>query len=111
MGSLISTCLKMQHEFRGRGVPDLQRVNAVLQSSLKTYGSHNLMGYISGNHDKPRFMALASGDLKFGKTANSPVGNEKSDYRQHGIRQNGANADLYLNYPGVPVIFTAMKLA
>lgn len=36
-----------------------------LQESLDHYGYHNLMGYISGNQDKPRFISLAGGDLKF----------------------------------------------
>lgn len=92
--------------FAGVGVPDLQRVNAVLQSSLKTYGSHNLMGYISGNHDKPRFMALASGDLKFGEDSKL-AGWE----REIGITDSTAYDKMalmqtfILTIPGVPVIF------
>ena len=34
-----------------------------ISSSLNTYGYHNLMGIISGNHDRPRFVSLAGGDL------------------------------------------------
>lgn len=92
--------------FAGVGVPDLQRVNAVLQSSLKTYGTHNLMGYISGNHDKPRFMALASGDLKFGEDSKL-AGWE----REIGITDSTAYDKMalmqtfILTIPGVPVIF------
>jgi len=40
-----------------------------LQESLNYYGYHNLMGYISGNQDKPRFISLAGGDLKFEEDA------------------------------------------
>ena len=92
--------------FAGVGVPDLQRVNAVLQSSLKTYGAHNLMGYISGNHDKPRFMALASGDLKFGEDSKAAGWN-----REIGITDSTAYEKMalmqtfILTIPGVPVIF------
>ncbi len=92
--------------FAGVGVPDLQRVNAVLQSSLKTYGSHNLMGYISGNHDKPRFMALASGDLKFGEDSKAAGWN-----REIGITDSTAYDKMalmqtfILTIPGIPVIF------
>ena len=92
--------------FAGVGVPDLQRVNAVLQSSLKTYGTHNLMGYISGNHDKPRFMALASGDLKFGEDSKAAGWN-----REIGITDSTAYDKMalmqtfILTIPGVPVIF------
>lgn len=53
--------------FNGVSGGTMKRLNNVLKSSLKIYGTHNLMGYISGNHDKPRFMALASGDLKVGE--------------------------------------------
>ena len=92
--------------FAGVGVPDLQRVNAVLQSSLKTYGSHNLMGYISGNHDKPRFMALASGDMKFGEDSKAAGWN-----REIGITDSTAYDKMalmqtfILTIPGIPVIF------
>lgn len=35
-----------------------------LNASLAYYGYHSLMGNISGNHDMPRFIATAGGDLK-----------------------------------------------
>ncbi len=35
-----------------------------IMESLKTYGNHNLMGNITGNHDRPRFISLAGGALK-----------------------------------------------
>lgn len=36
-----------------------------LKESLKYYGSHSLMGNITGNHDLPRFISFAGGALKF----------------------------------------------
>ena len=85
---------------------DLTRVREVLQSSLYTYGQHNLMGYISGNHDKPRFMAYASGDLKMGEDA------KKAGWeREIGITDSTAYDKLLLFHafnltiPGVPVLF------
>ncbi|MEE4197557.1 MAG: alpha-amylase family glycosyl hydrolase [Bacteroidales bacterium] len=36
-----------------------------LQESLKYYGHHSLMGNITGNHDLPRFISLASGAMAF----------------------------------------------
>lgn len=38
---------------------DAQRMASVLQNSLEIYGYHHLMGNISGNQDKPRFISLA----------------------------------------------------
>jgi glycosidase len=85
---------------------DLTRVQDVLRSSLSNYGQHNLMGYISGNHDKPRFMAYASGDLSMGEDAKA-AGWE----REIGITDSTAYDRLLLFHafnltiPGVPVLF------
>jgi len=38
---------------------DAERMASVLQNSLNVYGYHHLMGNISGNQDKPRFISLA----------------------------------------------------
>jgi len=37
----------------------------ILQTSFDFYGNHNLMGYITGNQDRGRFISYAGGDLKF----------------------------------------------
>ena len=41
------------------------RLSNSFQSSLTQYGYHNKMSYISGNHDRARFISYASGKLKF----------------------------------------------
>jgi glycosidase len=41
------------------------KLNEALHESIEYYGYHNLMGYITGNQDKPRFISLAGGSLKF----------------------------------------------
>ncbi|MPM50173.1 hypothetical protein SDC9_96909 [bioreactor metagenome] len=85
---------------------DLTRVYEVLKSSLQTYGSHNLMGYISGNHDKARFMAYASGDIKMGEDAKAAGWN-----REIGITDSTAYDKFFLFHtfnltiPGIPVIY------
>lgn len=92
--------------FAGVSEPSLVRLNKVLQGSFRTYGTHNLMGYISGNHDKARFMALASGDLEFGEDSKA-AGWE----REIGITDSIAYDKMalmqtfILTIPGVPVIF------
>lgn len=40
-------------------------VAQVLDESFSYYGHHNLMGYITGNHDRPRFISLAGGALSW----------------------------------------------
>lgn len=85
---------------------DLTRVQDVLRSSLYNYGQHNLMGYISGNHDKARFMAYASGDLSIGEDAKAA-----GWQREIGITDSTAYDRLFLFHafnltiPGVPVLF------
>jgi len=92
--------------FAGVGGSDLTQVNTILNSSLYIYGSHNLMGYISGNHDKPRFMAYASGDLKFGEDSKAAAWQ-----RNIGITDSTAYDKLFLMHtfnmtiPGIPVIY------
>lgn len=92
--------------FAGVGGSDLMQVQTILNSSLYIYGNHNLMGNISGNHDKPRFMALASGDLKFGEDSKAA-----GWQREIGISDSTAYDKLLLMHtfnltiPGIPVIF------
>jgi len=92
--------------FAGVGGSDFNRVQSVLNASFYTYGHHNLMGYISGNHDKPRFMAYASGDLKFGEDAKAAGWN-----REIGITDSTAYDKFFLFHafnltiPGIPVIY------
>ncbi len=77
-----------------------------LQESLDYYGYHNLMGYISGNQDKPRFISLAGGDLKFdedaklaGWTREIGVGDPKAYKKLQSL--NAFN----LTIPGIPTIY------
>lgn len=92
--------------FAGVGGSDLKQVETILKASLKMYGNHNLMGYISGNHDKPRFMAYASGDIKFGEDAKAAGWN-----REIGITDSTAYDKFLLFHvfnltiPGIPVIY------
>ena len=41
----------------------MRDVVAVVEESEAAYGSHHTMGNITGNHDKPRFISLAGGDM------------------------------------------------
>ena len=44
----------------GRSMTDIAKV---VEESEAAYGSHHTMGNITGNHDKPRFLSLAGGDM------------------------------------------------
>lgn len=92
--------------FAGMQGATLNSVNRVLHSSLRNYGVHNLMCNISGNHDKPRFMAFASGDLKPSEDSKlrawtNPVQISDSSAYDKMFLFHAFN----LSMPGVPVIF------
>ncbi len=77
-----------------------------LEQSKKYYGVHNLMGYMTGNQDKVRFMALATGDVALdedGKYAGwSRNITKKTD---KGYKKLGMMHTFILTLPGIPVIY------
>jgi len=84
----------------------LTRISNSLNMSLKTYGSHSLMGYISGNHDRARFICYASGDVRYDEDSKAAgwlrdisVTDTTAYYKL--IQLNAFN----LTIPGVPVIY------
>lgn len=44
---------------------NVANLKAVLEASLATYGANHLMGNISGNQDRARFISYANGDVRF----------------------------------------------
>jgi cyclomaltodextrinase / maltogenic alpha-amylase / neopullulanase len=82
------------------------RLKTSLTQSLRYYGYHNLMGYISGNQDRPRFISLAGGALRFnedsklaGWTRKIDVG-DSTAYRKLMLLQA-----FNLTIPGIPTIY------
>lgn len=78
----------------------------ILNESKRWYGSHHLMGNITGNQDRPRFISLADGSLKAGE-----------NYKQAGWDRDIqvlANSgylklqnllSLMVVIPGIPVVY------
>ena len=79
--------------------------NSLLES-FRYFGYHSSMGYISGNHDQPRFISLAGGDLSFDEDTR-----EAGFARQVGVGDPVGYRRLQMlqafNFciPGVPVIY------
>ena len=83
-----------------------ERLQNSLVQSLQYYGYHNLMGNITGNQDRPRFISLAGGSLRF---------DEDSKYagwtRDIGVGDSSGYEKLKmlhafnLTIPGIPVIY------
>jgi cyclomaltodextrinase len=49
-------------------VPFSRLANSITES-ISWFGDHNLMGYISGNQDRARFISYADGSVKFNEDA------------------------------------------
>lgn len=85
---------------------DFHRVSNTLNTSLRVYGCHNLMGYISGNHDRGRFISYASGSLKYGEDSKlagwtRQIGVDDSTAYDKLIQLNAFNMTI----PGIPVVY------
>lgn len=85
---------------------DMHNLNDNLLRSLDNYGYHNLMGYISGNHDKPRFISVAGGTVSLkentklaGRIRNITVG-DSAAYDKLAVLEA-----FMLTIPGVPCIY------
>lgn len=82
------------------------RMNQSLMETFAYYGTNHLMGNITGNHDLPRFISLASGALRFDEDAV-----EAGWYRNIGIKDPAGYDKLsmltafIMTIPGVPVIY------
>lgn len=77
-----------------------------LQKGLEYYGHHHLMGNISGNQDRARFISYASGDVSFDEDAKKAGWtreinlSDASAYDRLGMLQA-----FNMTMPGVPVIY------
>ena len=92
--------------FAGINPGNMVNLAKELHTSFGAYGHHNLMGYISGNHDKPRFMAYASGDILYGEDTKAA-----GWLRDIGITDSTAYDKFLLFHafnltiPGIPVVY------
>jgi cyclomaltodextrinase len=116
IGSYISTgMLDAQFDFNvyddavavfSRSSEPFERLKNSLNESLRFYGYHNLMGYITGNQDRPRFISYAGGALSFtedtklaGWTRNVGVGDSIAYDKLKMLHV------FDLTIPGIPVIY------
>jgi len=77
-----------------------------LQQSLNYYGSHHLMGNISGNHDQPRFISLAGGALSFSEDARKAGWDRDVEVGNNiAYSKLGCLMAFIATIPGVPVVY------
>ncbi|MCL2416404.1 MAG: alpha-amylase family glycosyl hydrolase [Bacteroidales bacterium] len=82
-------------------------VNRTMMQSLRVHGFHNLMGIVTGNHDKGRFISYAGGCLRRGEdskragwTREITVGDAEIAFPKLRLLQT-----FILTVPGIPVIY------
>ena len=87
----------------------MMQLAEALEASLSTYGYHHLMGNITGNQDKPRFMGYADGSLPFDLPGQA--------YKRIGWKQDITVQDniaykkmamfnaFNMTIPGIPIIY------
>ena len=89
----------------GRSMIDIAKV---VEESEAAYGSHHTMGNITGNHDKPRFLSLAGGDMPLwgiddkaeGWKREVGVGDEEKGYARLQLLKA-----IISTVPGVPCVY------
>jgi cyclomaltodextrinase / maltogenic alpha-amylase / neopullulanase len=88
------------------------KVASTLRQSISYYGSHHLMGNITGNHDLPRFASLAGGGLSFTEDARK-AGWERSITigSDDAYPKMAMLAAFISTIPGVPVIYYGDEIA
>ena len=83
-----------------------ERLNESLEESLHYYGDHNLMGYITGNQDRPRFISLAGGALSFDEDTKLAGWTREIDVGDPvGYKKLSQLTAFVMTIPGVPVIY------
>ena len=77
-----------------------------LSESFTYYGYHNLMGYITGNQDKARFISYASKALSFDEDAKYAGWTRDIEVKDTiGYRKLSSLEAFIMTIPGIPVIY------
>jgi glycosidase len=77
-----------------------------LRESIRYYGLNNQMGVISGNHDKARFISLASGEVRWDEDAKLAAWTRDiPDPGQEGYARLQLMHTWIFTVPGIPVTY------
>ncbi|MFN2430988.1 MAG: alpha-amylase family glycosyl hydrolase [Cryomorphaceae bacterium] len=84
----------------------LQNLKRVLEQSLSVYGNHHLMGNISGNQDRARFISYADGSVEFSEDPKLAGWTRRIEIRDTiGYNRLLALHAFNFSIPGIPVIY------
>ena len=85
---------------------DFSNLQRVLEESLKYYGDHHLMGNITGNQDRARFISYADGALDFAEDAKlAGWTREITNQGPEGYEKLTMLHALLMTSPGVPCLY------
>jgi len=89
-----------------------ENLSRVLGESLQYYGSHNLMGNITGNQDRARFASYADGSVSFSEDAKlAGWTRDIQNNGDKGFRKMEALMAFIMTIPGVPCIYYGDEIA
>ena len=90
----------------GRGDASFEDLDYSLHQSFSHYGFNNLMGNITGNHDLPRFISLAGGDLGWDEDDTQPGWEREIGVGDPvGYNRLSQLTAFIMTIPGVPVLY------
>jgi len=94
----ISTCLATERSF--------DDLSDVINNSIKFYGNHHVMGNITGNQDRGRFISYASGSLLFSEDAKRAGWTREVGIKNTvGYKKSAMLNAIISSIPGIPVIY------
>lgn len=85
---------------------DFKNLQRVMEESMHYYGSHHLMGNITGNQDRARFISYADGSIEFSEDAKL-VGwtRDIQNQGQVGFEKLASLNAFLMTTPGIPCIY------
>ncbi len=87
------------------------RITNSLTESLSWFGDHNLMGNITGNQDRARFISYADGSVRFDEDAKKAGWKRKIEIKDTVAYQKLQSLTAFMmTIPGVPVIYYGDEL-
>ncbi|HNP17814.1 MAG TPA: alpha-amylase family glycosyl hydrolase [Fulvivirga sp.] len=82
------------------------RLTGSLKESIAYYGDHNLMGYITGNQDRARFISYADGSLRFDEDTKLAGWTRDIEVRDTIAYQKLSSLTAFMmTIPGIPTIY------
>lgn len=85
---------------------NFENLARVLNESMHYYGSHHLMGNITGNQDRARFISYADGSVQFSEDAKHAGWTRKIENKSEiGFKKLALLQAFLLTTPGIPCIY------